>query len=81
MEWVDQKILDRRRRPVIKVALRSNPQMESIMNFVAEWFSLREMKVPQGVSLLMSVHVQECQYQDILNDIDDLMWEDLSEDW
>ena len=24
---------------------------------------------------------EEWQYKDILNDIDDLMWEDLSEDW
>ena len=35
MEWVKQnnKIL-----AVIKVALHSNPQMESTMNFVAEWW-------------------------------------------
>ena len=52
------------------------------MNIVAEWFlSHGEMKVPQGVSLLMSVCVREEQYEDILNDIDDLMWEDTSEDW
>ena len=51
------------------------------MNFVAGWFSLGEMMVPQGVSVLMSVRVKEWQYKDILNDIDDVMWEDLSEDW
>ena len=50
------------------------------MNFVAGWFSLGEMMVPQGVSVLMSVRVKEWQYKDILNDIDDVMWEDLSED-
>ena len=50
------------------------------MNFVAEWFSLGEMKVLQGVSVLMSVRVNELQYKDIVNDIDDLMWEDFSED-
>ena len=66
---------------MIKVALRSNPQVESIMNFVAEWFSVGEMKVLQGVSVLMSVRVKEWQYKDILNDIDNLVWEDLSEDW
>ena len=51
------------------------------MNFVAEWFSLGEMKALQGVSVLMSVRVNEWQYKDILNDVDDLTWEDLSEDW
>ena len=66
---------------MIKVALRSNPQMESTMNFVAEWFSHGEMKVLQGVSLLMSVCVREWQYKNIVKDTDDLMWEDLSEDW
>ena len=54
--------------------------MESIMNFVAEWFSLGEMKVLQGVSVLMSVRVNEWQYKDISNDIHDLMWEDSSAD-
>ena len=66
---------------MIKVALHSNQQMDSIMSFVAEWFSLGEMKLLQGASVLMSVRVNEWQCNDILNDIDDLMWEDLSEDW
>ena len=58
------------------------PQMESIMNFVAERFSHEEMKVLQGVlSLLMSLWVREWQYRDVLHDIDDLTWEDFSEDW
>ena len=55
--------------------------MESIMNFVAEWFSLGEMKVLQGVSVPMSVRVKEWQYKDVSNDIDDLKREDLSEGW
>ena len=59
----------------------SNQQMESIMSFVTEWFSLGKMKVLHGVSVLMSVRVNEWQYKVILNDVDDLMWEDLSEDW
>ena len=50
---------------MIKVDLRSNPQMERIMKFVAEWVSLGEMKVLQGVSLPMSVWVREWQYKDI----------------
>ena len=77
-----EQILDgrRRRRSVIKVPLHSNQQMETMMSFLAEWFSLGEMKVMQGVSVLMSVRVSEWQYKDILNDIDDLMWEDSSDD-
>ena len=50
------------------------------MNFVAEWFSLEEVKVLQGVSVLTSVWAREWQYKDILHDIDGLMWEGLSED-
>ena len=50
--------------------------MESLMNF-----SLGEVQVLQGVSVLMSVRVNEWQYNDILNEIDDLMWEVLSEEW
>ena len=68
MEWVDQnkRILDRRRRrSVIKVALHSNLQVECRMNFAAEWLSLGEMKVLQGVSVLMSVRVNEWQHKDI----------------
>ena len=57
-------------------ALRSNSQMESVMNSVAEWFSLEEVKVLQGVSVLTSVWAREWQH-----DIDGLMWEDLPEDW
>ena len=61
------KDLGRRRiRPVIKVLCAQNTQMESIMNFVAERFSLEEMKVLQGVSVVTSVWARECQYKDIL---------------
>ena len=51
------------------------------MNFVAEWFSLEEMKVLQGVSVLTSVWAREWQYKVVVNDMDGLMWEDLSEYW
>ena len=51
------------------------------MNFWAEWFSLDEMKVLQGVSMLTSVWAREWQYKDILTDFDDQVWKDLSEDW
>ena len=53
--------------------------MERIVNFVAGWCSLEEMSV-QGVSVLTSVWAREWQHKDILNDIDGLMWEVLSED-
>ena len=62
-----------------QVCLCSNPQMERIMNFLAEWFSFEEMQVLQGVSVLTSVWAREWQYNDILNDIDGLTWEGLSE--
>ena len=63
-----------------QVCLRSNPQKERIMNFVAEWFSLQEVKVLQGVSVLTSVWAREWRYKDILQDIDGLVWEGSSED-
>ena len=44
------------------------------MTLVAEWFSLDELMVPQGVSVLMSVYVREWQYKDILKDIDMTAW-------
>ena len=55
--------------------------MESIMNFVAEWFSLEEMKAPQGVCVLTSVWAREWQYKDILINFDDQVWKYLSEEW
>ena len=42
---------------------------------------LEEMNVLKGVSVLTPVCAREWQYKDILNDIDGLMWESLSEDW
>ena len=54
--------------------------MERITNFVAEWFSLQEVKVLQGVSVLTSVWAREWQYKDILHDIDGLMCKGSSQD-
>ena len=44
----ENTLLGRRRgtRAEINVALRSNPQMERVMSFVVDWFSLEEMKAP-----------------------------------
>ena len=39
----------RRRRPVIEMICAQSPRMESIMKFVAEWVSVEEMKVLQGL--------------------------------
>ena len=35
----------------------------------------------QCVSVPTSVWAREWQYKDIVNDIDGLIWEDVSEDW
>ena len=55
--------------------------MESLVTLAAEWFSLGEMMVLQEVSVLISTYMKQWQYKDILNDIDNLAWEDLSEEW
>ena len=44
------------------------------MNFVAEWFSLEEMKALQGVCVLTLVWAREWQYKDILTEFDDQVW-------
>ena len=51
MERIDEnkKVLDKKKTTRNRDDLRSNPRMESIMNFVAEWVSLEEMKVLQGL--------------------------------
>ena len=50
------------------------------MNLVADWFSLEEIKAPQGVCMLTSVWAREWQYKDFLSDLDDQVWGDLSDD-
>ena len=50
------------------------------MNFVADWFSLEEMKALQGVCVLTSVWAREWQCKDILIDFDGQVWTDLSEE-
>ena len=52
-----------------------------IVILAAEWFTAGEMVVLQCVSMPISVYVKEWQYKDILNDVDNLAWEDLSEEW
>ena len=57
-----QKVLDRkirRRQPVIEMICAQKPRMESLVTLAAEWFSLEEMMVLQGVSALISTNVKE----------------------
>ena len=51
------------------------------MTLIAEWFSLGEMMVLQGVSLLVSVNLREWQYKDSLDEIGDQVWDGLAEEW
>ena len=45
---------------------------EGLMTFVAEWFSLEEMK---------ALWAREWQHKDFLSDLDDQVRRDLSDDW
>ena len=56
-------------------------KMEGIMILVAEWYSLEEMKALQEVCTLTSVWAREWQHMELLSDLDDQMWRDLSDDW
>ena len=51
------------------------------MNFVAKWFFLEEMKALQGVCVLTSVWAREWNHKDILNEYNNQVWTDLSEEW
>ena len=55
--------------------------MEGTMTLVAEWSSLEELKAPQGVCVLTSVWAREWQYKELLSDLDDQVWRDLSVEW
>ena len=56
-------------------------QMESILNIVAEWVSLKEMNALQGACMLTSIRARERQCEELLTDLDDQVWRDLSSDW
>ena len=70
---------------MMKISNRHSPvlksQMESIRYFVAQWVSLGEMKALQGVCMPTSVWARERQYEELLSDLDDQVWRDLSDDW
>ena len=44
---------------------RLKPQMESILFFVAEWVSVKEMKALQGGCVLTSTMARERQYEEV----------------
>ena len=56
------------------------PQMESILFFVAEWVSVKKMKTPQRACVLTSMKARERQYEELLSDLDDQVWRELSGD-
>ena len=55
--------------------------MESILSFVAEWVSVKEMKALQGACVLNSTKARERQYEELLSDLDNQVWKELSDDW
>ena len=57
------------------------PQMESILSFVAECVSLVEMKALQGACMLTSTKATERQHEELLSDLDNQGWKELSDDW
>ena len=55
--------------------------MESILSLVAEWVSGKEMKAPQGACMRTSTTAREQQYEEVLSNMDDQVWKELSDDW
>ena len=57
------------------------PQMESILSLVAGWASQKEAKALQGACMRTSTMEREQQHEEILFDLDDQLWKELSDDW
>ena len=64
-------------RDPIKEYLQSNPPMDSVVTLIAEWFFYGEKIKLQGVSVLISVNLRELQSKDMLDEIDDQVWDGL----
>ena len=64
-----------RQRPRLK------PQMQSILSLVARWVSEKEVKALQSACMRTSTMARDQQYEEILSDLDDNVWKDLSDDW
>ena len=56
-------------------------RVESMMTLVAERSSLEEMKTLRRVCMLSSVWAKEWQYKELLSDLDDQVWRELTDDW
>ena len=48
---------------------------------MAEWVSLKEMEALQGACMLTSLRARERQYEELLSDLDNLVWKELSDGW
>ena len=57
------------------------PRMESIMFFVAEWVSVKEMKALHSACMRTSTKAREQQYEELLSSWNDQEWKELSNDW
>ena len=55
--------------------------MDSILSFVAEWVSGKEMKALQGACVLTSTKARQEQHEELLSDLDDQVWKELSDEW
>ena len=55
--------------------------MESILSLVAEWVSVKEMKALQDACVLTSTKAREWQYEELLSDLDNQVWKELSDVW
>ena len=55
-------------------------QMDSILYSVAESVSVKEMKALQGACMLNSMPARERQYEELLSDLNDQVWKELSDD-
>ena len=56
-------------------------KMDGTMTLGGRMVLLEEMKAQQGVCMLTSVWAREWQYKELLSDLDDQVWRDLSYDW
>ena len=52
----------------------SQPRMERILYFVAEWISFTEMKELQSACSLVSMRAREKEYEEVLSYQNDQMW-------
>ena len=59
----------------------SQPRMERIMQLVAGWISLTEMKELQSACMLVSMRAREKEYEEFLSYEDGQLWNEMSEEW